>query len=56
MTTITRTIARADTGLAAIALTVFLGAALLYTAGVANSAALHSAAHDSRHAITFPCH
>jgi cobalt transporter subunit CbtB len=56
MTTTTRPIARAEAGLGAILVTLFLGAALLFTAGFANSAALHSATHDSRHAIAFPCH
>lgn len=55
MTTITKTIDRADTGLGAIAVSLILGAALLWTAGFANSAALHGVAHDSRHSIAFPC-
>jgi len=33
-----------------------LGAALLFVAGFAGAAALHDAAHDSRHSFTFPCH
>ncbi len=33
-----------------------LGAALLFVAGHANSATLHDAAHDVRHATGFPCH
>ena len=56
MTATTQTIARAETGLGAIVLTVFLGAALIFAAGFANSAAIHSATHDSRHAVAFPCH
>jgi cobalt transporter subunit CbtB len=32
-----------------------LGLALLFTAGHAGSAALHTAAHDARHAAGFPC-
>ncbi|MFY0611938.1 MAG: CbtB-domain containing protein [Hyphomicrobiaceae bacterium] len=32
------------------------GAALVYTIGFANSTTLHNAAHDSRHALAFPCH
>jgi cobalt transporter subunit CbtB len=32
------------------------GAALVYTVGFANSTTLHNAAHDSRHALAFPCH
>lgn len=42
--------------LAQLAATVLLGAAVVYGAGFANSASLHSAAHDMRHAAGFPCH
>jgi cobalt transporter subunit CbtB len=33
-----------------------LGGALLYLAGFAASPSLHNAAHDTRHAVVFPCH
>ncbi len=33
-----------------------LGLALLYTAGFAEAAQLHNAAHDGRHSASFPCH
>jgi cobalt transporter subunit CbtB len=33
-----------------------LGAGILFMAGHAQSAALHDAAHDVRHATGFPCH
>lgn len=33
-----------------------LGLALLYTAGFAETAQLHNAAHDGRHSASFPCH
>lgn len=39
----------------ALALLVF-GALMLYGAGFVNSAAVHNAAHDTRHATGFPCH
>ncbi|MCL5775620.1 CbtB-domain containing protein [Limibaculum sp. FT325] len=52
----TSTIARSESGLAAIVVAMVMGAALVFTAGFANSALLHDAAHDSRHAISFPCH
>jgi cobalt transporter subunit CbtB len=42
--------------LASIIVTATLGAALLFMAGFAQSATLHDTAHDSRHAIGFPCH
>ena len=33
-----------------------LGAGVVFIAGHAQSAALHDAAHDMRHATGFPCH
>ena len=33
-----------------------IGIGLLFAAGFANSQILHNAAHDSRHAASFPCH
>jgi cobalt transporter subunit CbtB len=35
---------------------IVVGAALLYAAGLSHIAAAHDAAHDTRHAIGFPCH
>ena len=49
-------IARADTKLAAIAGVFLTGAALLFVAGYAQASVLHDSAHDSRHAMAFPCH
>lgn len=37
-------------------LAVVLGLVLLYVAGFAETAELHSAAHDGRHSASFPCH
>ncbi|PPD41145.1 MAG: cobalt transporter [Methylocystis sp.] len=37
-----------------VALVIGLG--LVYGAGFANSEGVHDAAHDSRHALSFPCH
>ncbi len=37
-----------------VALVIGLG--LVYGAGFANSESVHDAAHDSRHALSFPCH
>ena len=42
--------------LAPVALALLAGLFLLYGAGFAQSAALHEAAHDARHAFAFPCH
>ena len=41
---------------APMAFVAALGLALLFVAGHAQSAALHDAAHDLRHATGFPCH
>jgi cobalt transporter subunit CbtB len=35
---------------------VLLGALLVWGAGLAQPAFVHNAAHDSRHALTYPCH
>jgi cobalt transporter subunit CbtB len=37
-------------------LCLFLGGALVFGVGLAQSETLHNAAHDTRHAIGFPCH
>ena len=37
-------------------LCLFIGGALVFGVGLAQSATLHNAAHDTRHAIGFPCH
>jgi cobalt transporter subunit CbtB len=42
--------------IAPVALALMAGLFLLYGAGFAQSAALHDAAHDARHAFAFPCH
>ena len=33
-----------------------LGAMIVYAAGFVNTAAVHNAAHDTRHSQGFPCH
>ena len=43
---------RMATGVVALLLGVFM----LYGAAFAHSGILHNAAHDTRHAITVPCH
>lgn len=43
---------RAAAGLALL----FVAASLLYTVGLSQMAVAHNAAHDTRHAIGFPCH
>jgi len=56
MITMTNVKAAASTNLATILFVAILGAGLIFSAGFANSATLHNAAHDSRHSIGFPCH
>ena len=41
---------------AAIMLSAALGLFLIWGVGLAGPQSLHDAAHDSRHAIAFPCH
>jgi cobalt transporter subunit CbtB len=35
---------------------LFVGATLFYTVGLSDMALAHNTAHDTRHAIGFPCH
>jgi len=35
---------------------IFVGATLLFTVGLSQMTLAHNAAHDTRHAIGFPCH
>lgn len=35
---------------------LFLGASLIFLVGMSRISAAHNAAHDTRHAIGFPCH
>lgn len=35
---------------------LLMGVSLLFVVGFASAAPLHNAAHDTRHAINFPCH
>jgi cobalt transporter subunit CbtB len=42
--------------LVAIAVLAGLGFALVFISGFARPQALHNAAHDSRHSLSFPCH
>lgn len=40
----------------AAAVALFLGVGLVWLAGFAYPASVHDAAHDTRHALSFPCH
>jgi cobalt transporter subunit CbtB len=35
---------------------LFMGSFLIFGTGLAQDGRLHNAAHDTRHAIGFPCH
>lgn len=56
ITTAAHSSAKASSGLVSIAFVTLIGATLLFVAGHAQSATLHDAAHDMRHATGFPCH
>ena len=47
---------RSRTRLWPAATAIALGFAILYLVGFAGAAAIHDAAHDSRHSLNFPCH
>lgn len=55
MTTMTLT-KTATSALGQVLMVAALGLGLLFVAGHAQSATLHDAAHDVRHATGFPCH
>ncbi len=40
----------------AVAFAALLGTLLVAGTGFAHSAAIHNAAHDTRHSLAFPCH
>jgi cobalt transporter subunit CbtB len=55
----TRTVSRGVNASQRIAIGVvsfFLGSFLVFGVGLAHDSRLHNAAHDTRHAIGFPCH
>ena len=54
--TTTTSVKATSTTLASVLFMAVLGASVLFIAGHAQSAVLHDAAHDVRHATGFPCH
>ena len=48
--------ATASRRLAAGLALLFIGLTLTFAVGLSNMAVAHNAAHDTRHAIGFPCH
>ena len=56
MNTLNQTAAKTSTGLMSIVFVALVGMSMLFMVGLAQSQALHDAAHDVRHASGFPCH
>ena len=56
LTTTTTRASEKTTALVSVLFMAVLGGAILFAAGHAQSASLHDAAHDVRHASGFPCH
>ncbi len=56
MNVTTQSAAKTSSGLLSIVFVALIGATMLFFAGHAQSATLHDAAHDMRHATGFPCH
>jgi len=48
--------AQRSDALIAAAMAALLGAILIWGVGFSPIAALHNAAHDTRHSMAFPCH
>lgn len=46
---------RSDALVAAL-IAFVLGIGLVYTTGFSHPTTIHNAAHDTRHALSFPCH
>ena len=53
---ISSTLISFDRRLAAGLISLFLGLGLLAGVGFAGPELIHNAAHDTRHAVGFPCH
>ncbi|MDP7098685.1 MAG: CbtB domain-containing protein [Rhodospirillales bacterium] len=50
-------LSKADSNVKTAALlAIMLGAMILFGVGFAQPAEIHNAAHDTRHALNFPCH
>ncbi len=56
MNALTTTLAAGKSELLPIFLAALLGAAIVFVTGHVQATALHTAAHDVRHATGFPCH
>ncbi len=56
MTTLAQSLSISRSELMALVFSAAFGIFLIGMAGFAQADAAHNAAHDSRHAIAFPCH
>ncbi|MCK5090351.1 MAG: CbtB domain-containing protein [Hyphomicrobium sp.] len=45
-----------SSALIAAAVAFVFGVGLVFTTGFAHPTTIHNAAHDTRHALSFPCH
>jgi cobalt transporter subunit CbtB len=53
---LTQTQSRVNSDVMGIAGALMLGTILLFAAGFAQATIMHDTAHDTRHAMAFPCH
>ena len=56
MTAVSNTLISTQERLAIGAMRLLLGTFMVLGIGFAQSEVVHNAAHDTRHALTFPCH
>ena len=56
MAALVQTYSESKSQILAVAFALVLGLSIVYVTGHAQSAVLHDAAHDLRHATGFPCH
>jgi len=56
MTAVSNTLISTQERLAIGAMALLLGTFMVLGIGFAQSEVVHNAAHDTRHALTFPCH
>lgn len=55
-TTLSQTTAATRSGVMPILFALAIGLGLVFVAGLSQASALHDTAHDTRHAMAFPCH
>lgn len=47
---------RTNSEILAITFAAFVGLGLIFAAGFSHASTMHDVAHDTRHAMAFPCH